>query len=161
MFQLLWLVSIEFCWFLFFFREITKMKQSRGAVGLPGADDDDFTVVPVESTSESTERLEFLKTPYHSCSTLSLLGWRCIEADIQTLNHRWNCLKSNCISAVCSECLRFSCCPGKKARILDAEGLALGCEIATSKKKARDLVDGSFHRSGPLVQLYDYIDASP
>uniref|UniRef100_A0A3Q1EJS5 FtsJ RNA 2'-O-methyltransferase 3 n=1 Tax=Acanthochromis polyacanthus TaxID=80966 RepID=A0A3Q1EJS5_9TELE len=34
----------------------------------------------------------------------------------------------------------------KKARILDAEGLALGCQIATSKKKARDLVDSSFHR---------------
>ncbi|XP_019735900.1 pre-rRNA 2'-O-ribose RNA methyltransferase FTSJ3 isoform X1 [Hippocampus comes] len=34
----------------------------------------------------------------------------------------------------------------KKARILDAEGLALGCQIATSKKKARDLVDNSFHR---------------
>nr|XP_057928494.1 pre-rRNA 2'-O-ribose RNA methyltransferase FTSJ3 [Doryrhamphus excisus] len=34
----------------------------------------------------------------------------------------------------------------KKARILDAEGLALGCEIATSKKKARDLLDNSFHR---------------
>ncbi|XP_014908190.1 pre-rRNA 2'-O-ribose RNA methyltransferase FTSJ3 [Poecilia latipinna] len=34
----------------------------------------------------------------------------------------------------------------KKARILDAEGLALGCEIATSKKRARDLVDHSFHR---------------
>uniref|UniRef100_A0A671UY50 pre-rRNA processing protein FTSJ3 n=1 Tax=Sparus aurata TaxID=8175 RepID=A0A671UY50_SPAAU len=36
-------------------------------------------------------------------------------------------------------------CP-LKARILDAEGLALGCEIATSKKRARDLMDGSFHR---------------
>ncbi|MEQ2178791.1 pre-rRNA processing protein ftsj3, partial [Goodea atripinnis] len=35
---------------------------------------------------------------------------------------------------------------GKKARILDPEGLALGCEIATSKKRARDLVDNSFHR---------------
>ncbi|KAG7514361.1 pre-rRNA processing protein FTSJ3 [Solea senegalensis] len=34
----------------------------------------------------------------------------------------------------------------KKARILDAEGLALGCQIATSKKRARDLVDTSFHR---------------
>ncbi|KAM4738615.1 pre-rRNA 2'-O-ribose RNA methyltransferase FTSJ3 [Anableps anableps] len=34
----------------------------------------------------------------------------------------------------------------KKARILDAEGLALGCEIATSKKRARDLIDNSFHR---------------
>ncbi|XP_038128166.1 pre-rRNA 2'-O-ribose RNA methyltransferase FTSJ3 [Cyprinodon tularosa] len=34
----------------------------------------------------------------------------------------------------------------KKARILNAEGLAIGCEIATSKKRARDLVDNSFHR---------------
>uniref|UniRef100_A0AAQ5ZU57 pre-rRNA processing protein FTSJ3 n=1 Tax=Amphiprion ocellaris TaxID=80972 RepID=A0AAQ5ZU57_AMPOC len=40
----------------------------------------------------------------------------------------------------------FLCSSGKKARILDAEGLALGCQIATSKKKARDLVDSSFHR---------------
>uniref|UniRef100_A0A672JS32 pre-rRNA processing protein FTSJ3 n=1 Tax=Salarias fasciatus TaxID=181472 RepID=A0A672JS32_SALFA len=35
---------------------------------------------------------------------------------------------------------------GKKARILNAEGLALGAMIATSKKRARDLVDSSFHR---------------
>ncbi|XP_030583186.1 pre-rRNA 2'-O-ribose RNA methyltransferase FTSJ3 [Archocentrus centrarchus] len=34
----------------------------------------------------------------------------------------------------------------KKARILSAEGLALGAQIATSKKRTRDLVDGSFHR---------------
>uniref|UniRef100_A0A3Q1IAA4 pre-rRNA processing protein FTSJ3 n=1 Tax=Anabas testudineus TaxID=64144 RepID=A0A3Q1IAA4_ANATE len=34
----------------------------------------------------------------------------------------------------------------KKARILDAEGLALGCQIATSKKRARDMMDNSFHR---------------
>ncbi|KAJ8374384.1 hypothetical protein SKAU_G00049640 [Synaphobranchus kaupii] len=34
----------------------------------------------------------------------------------------------------------------KRARILDPEGLALGCEIATSKKKRRDLMDGSFNR---------------
>ncbi|CAJ1060680.1 pre-rRNA 2'-O-ribose RNA methyltransferase FTSJ3 [Xyrichtys novacula] len=34
----------------------------------------------------------------------------------------------------------------KKARILDAEGLAMGAQIATSKKKTRDLIDGSFHR---------------
>ncbi|XP_029004654.1 pre-rRNA 2'-O-ribose RNA methyltransferase FTSJ3 [Betta splendens] len=34
----------------------------------------------------------------------------------------------------------------KKARILDAEGLAIGCQIATSKKRARDLMDDSFHR---------------
>ncbi|XP_068563516.1 pre-rRNA 2'-O-ribose RNA methyltransferase FTSJ3 [Cebidichthys violaceus] len=34
----------------------------------------------------------------------------------------------------------------KRARILDAEGLALGCQIATSKKRTRDLMDGSFHR---------------
>uniref|UniRef100_A0A8B9HZG7 pre-rRNA processing protein FTSJ3 n=1 Tax=Astyanax mexicanus TaxID=7994 RepID=A0A8B9HZG7_ASTMX len=34
----------------------------------------------------------------------------------------------------------------KKARILDAEGLALGAQIATSKKRRRDLIDDSFHR---------------
>ncbi|XP_031720073.1 pre-rRNA 2'-O-ribose RNA methyltransferase FTSJ3 [Anarrhichthys ocellatus] len=34
----------------------------------------------------------------------------------------------------------------KRARILNAEGLALGCQIATSKKRTRDLMDGSFHR---------------
>lgn len=36
--------------------------------------------------------------------------------------------------------------PDKRARILDAEGLALGAQIAASKKRARDLIDGSFHR---------------
>ncbi|XP_077082058.1 pre-rRNA 2'-O-ribose RNA methyltransferase FTSJ3 [Siphateles boraxobius] len=34
----------------------------------------------------------------------------------------------------------------KRARILDAEGLALGAQIVASKRRARDLVDGSFHR---------------
>ncbi|KAK1805911.1 hypothetical protein P4O66_012952, partial [Electrophorus voltai] len=34
----------------------------------------------------------------------------------------------------------------KRARILDAEGLAIGAEIAMSKKRHRDLVDDSFHR---------------
>ncbi|KAK2906592.1 hypothetical protein Q8A67_005577 [Cirrhinus molitorella] len=34
----------------------------------------------------------------------------------------------------------------KRARILNAEGLALGAQIATSKKRVRDLIDGSFHR---------------
>ncbi|XP_044055973.1 pre-rRNA 2'-O-ribose RNA methyltransferase FTSJ3 [Siniperca chuatsi] len=67
-------------------KEITRMKQAKGAGGMSGeAVDDDLQVVPVESTS-------------------------------------------------------------KKARILDAEGLALGCQIATSKKRARDLMDSSFHR---------------
>ncbi|XP_058495352.1 pre-rRNA 2'-O-ribose RNA methyltransferase FTSJ3 [Solea solea] len=67
-------------------KQITKMKQAKGAGGKSGdAEDGDFQVVPVESTS-------------------------------------------------------------KKARILDAEGLALGCQIATSKKRARDLLDNSFHR---------------
>lgn len=87
----------------------------------------------------------------HSYSTLSNgltmhRGWRINS------NCWWNCSRSKCISvvSVLSVCA-FSCSPGKKARILDAEGLALGCEIATSKKKTRDLVDGSFHRSGPLV----------
>uniref|UniRef100_A0A673A2P6 pre-rRNA processing protein FTSJ3 n=1 Tax=Sphaeramia orbicularis TaxID=375764 RepID=A0A673A2P6_9TELE len=76
-------VETRFCCFS---RDITRMKQAKGAAGISAeADDDDFQVVPVESTS-------------------------------------------------------------KKARILDAEGLALGSQIATSKKRARDLVDGSFHR---------------
>uniref|UniRef100_A0AAY4EHX4 pre-rRNA processing protein FTSJ3 n=1 Tax=Denticeps clupeoides TaxID=299321 RepID=A0AAY4EHX4_9TELE len=35
---------------------------------------------------------------------------------------------------------------GKKARILDPEGLALGAHLATSKKRHRDLIDDSFHR---------------
>ncbi|XP_035379312.1 pre-rRNA 2'-O-ribose RNA methyltransferase FTSJ3 [Electrophorus electricus] len=34
----------------------------------------------------------------------------------------------------------------KRARILDAEGLAIGAQIAMSKKRHRDLVDDSFHR---------------
>uniref|UniRef100_A0A3B4AGK4 Uncharacterized protein n=1 Tax=Periophthalmus magnuspinnatus TaxID=409849 RepID=A0A3B4AGK4_9GOBI len=33
----------------------------------------------------------------------------------------------------------------KKNQILDAEGLALGSQIAASKKRARDLIDDSFH----------------
>lgn len=76
-------------------KEITRMKQGRGAGGMSGeADDDDFQVVPVESIS-------------------------------------------------------------KKARILDAEGLALGCQIATSKKRARDLVDSSFHRFASSEEAWD------
>ncbi|XP_060797260.1 pre-rRNA 2'-O-ribose RNA methyltransferase FTSJ3 [Neoarius graeffei] len=38
----------------------------------------------------------------------------------------------------------------KRARILDAEGLALGAQIATSKKRRRDLIDESFHRFSSL-----------
>ncbi|CAL8309624.1 unnamed protein product [Lota lota] len=34
----------------------------------------------------------------------------------------------------------------KRSRVLDAEGLALGCQIASSKKRGRDLMDDSFHR---------------
>lgn len=51
------------------------MKQARGAGGLPGADEDDFSVVPVESTSESMEHFEFrievFNPSNHSYSTLS------------------------------------------------------------------------------------------
>ncbi|GAB0199371.1 pre-rRNA 2'-O-ribose RNA methyltransferase FTSJ3 [Grus japonensis] len=36
--------------------------------------------------------------------------------------------------------------PVKRARVLDAEGLALGSIIATSKKARRDLIDDSFNR---------------
>lgn len=43
----------------------------------------------------------------------------------------------------------------KKARILDAEGLALGCMIATSKKRERDLVDSSFHRFANSEEAWD------
>uniref|UniRef100_A0A8C3AX78 pre-rRNA processing protein FTSJ3 n=1 Tax=Cyclopterus lumpus TaxID=8103 RepID=A0A8C3AX78_CYCLU len=43
----------------------------------------------------------------------------------------------------------------KKARILDAEGMALGCLIATSKKRARDLLDGSFHRFAISEQQWE------
>ncbi|XP_008328200.1 pre-rRNA 2'-O-ribose RNA methyltransferase FTSJ3 [Cynoglossus semilaevis] len=43
----------------------------------------------------------------------------------------------------------------KKARILDAEGLALGCQIATSRKRARDLVDDSFHRFASSDQPWE------
>uniref|UniRef100_A0A8C7XL14 pre-rRNA processing protein FTSJ3 n=1 Tax=Oryzias sinensis TaxID=183150 RepID=A0A8C7XL14_9TELE len=64
-----------------------------------------------------------------------------------TIKKRWSiktrnllCMSSNLIFCVCF------CFLGKKARILNAEGLALGCQIATSKKKTRDLVDNSFHR---------------
>lgn len=46
------------------------MKQARGAGGLPGADDD-FAVVPVESTSESTEHFDS-NLLNHSRSTLSI-----------------------------------------------------------------------------------------
>uniref|UniRef100_A0A667WX91 pre-rRNA processing protein FTSJ3 n=1 Tax=Myripristis murdjan TaxID=586833 RepID=A0A667WX91_9TELE len=53
-------------------------------------------------------------------------------------------------------CLLFL--PGKRARILDAEGLALGCQIATSKKRARDLVDGSFHRFANSEQEWEIPD---
>ncbi|NWI54963.1 SPB1 protein, partial [Calyptomena viridis] len=38
--------------------------------------------------------------------------------------------------------------PVKRARVLDAEGLALGSIIATSRKARRDLIDDSFNRWG-------------
>uniref|UniRef100_A0A3Q3L8G0 pre-rRNA processing protein FTSJ3 n=1 Tax=Mastacembelus armatus TaxID=205130 RepID=A0A3Q3L8G0_9TELE len=64
-----------------------------------------------------------------------------------------------CASASCCLCRRGClwplCFPDKKARILDAEGLALGCQIATSKKRARDLVDSSFHRFASSEELWD------
>uniref|UniRef100_A0A3P9MP76 pre-rRNA processing protein FTSJ3 n=1 Tax=Oryzias latipes TaxID=8090 RepID=A0A3P9MP76_ORYLA len=53
------------------------------------------------------------------------------------------CCKPDSSNPVFYACFCFL---GKKARILNAEGLALGCQIATSKKKTRDLVDNSFHR---------------
>uniref|UniRef100_A0A8D3DNG2 pre-rRNA processing protein FTSJ3 n=1 Tax=Scophthalmus maximus TaxID=52904 RepID=A0A8D3DNG2_SCOMX len=43
----------------------------------------------------------------------------------------------------------------QKKKILDAEGLALGCQIATSKKRARDLMDGSFHRFANSEEVWE------
>uniref|UniRef100_A0AAY5EP30 pre-rRNA processing protein FTSJ3 n=1 Tax=Electrophorus electricus TaxID=8005 RepID=A0AAY5EP30_ELEEL len=48
--------------------------------------------------------------------------------------------------AVFEQSSRNSAFPRKRARILDAEGLAIGAQIAMSKKRHRDLVDDSFHR---------------
>lgn len=44
------------------------------------------------------------------------------------------------------QALTCPCASVKKARVLDAEGLALGSVIATSKKARRDLIDDSFNR---------------
>lgn len=44
------------------------------------------------------------------------------------------------------QALTCLCASVKKARVLDAEGLALGSIIATSKKARRDLIDDSFNR---------------
>uniref|UniRef100_A0A8C3AVT9 pre-rRNA processing protein FTSJ3 n=1 Tax=Cyclopterus lumpus TaxID=8103 RepID=A0A8C3AVT9_CYCLU len=46
-------------------------------------------------------------------------------------------------------------CPLVPIMILDAEGMALGCLIATSKKRARDLLDGSFHRFAISEQQWE------
>lgn len=76
------------------FREITRMKQARGAGGLPGADDDDFAVVPVESTSESTDNLECLKNFIlfsHPCSTLTH-GLTMHRG--RRISSEWNCPES-------------------------------------------------------------------
>uniref|UniRef100_A0A7N8YGV7 pre-rRNA processing protein FTSJ3 n=1 Tax=Mastacembelus armatus TaxID=205130 RepID=A0A7N8YGV7_9TELE len=72
------------------------------------------------------------------------------EDDLEEVKQRQKEMEKKCASASCCLCRRGClwplCFPDKKARILDAEGLALGCQIATSKKRARDLVDSSFHR---------------
>lgn len=44
-------------------------------------------------------------------------------------------------------------CPTAK-RVLDAEGLALGSIIATSKKARRDLIDDSFNRYWGLQSVF-------
>uniref|UniRef100_A0A665WIS0 pre-rRNA processing protein FTSJ3 n=1 Tax=Echeneis naucrates TaxID=173247 RepID=A0A665WIS0_ECHNA len=62
---------------------------------------------------------------------------------------------SKCV--VCNTVCVF-CSSGKKARILDAEGLALGSQIATSKKSTRDLIDGSFHRFASSEQEWEVPD---
>lgn len=138
------------------------MKQASGAGGLPGADDDDFTVVSVESTSESAEQFQFLKILVHWCFTLYPSVWRSIKLtsklrQLMELHQVKVHQRSVWVHLECMNVCAAPFSPGKKARILDAEGLALGCEIASSKKKARDLMDGSFHRSGPLVFTFRLI----
>lgn len=111
-------------------REITRMKQAKGTNGMSGeaGDEEDFKVVPVESISEywtlQSLFLEATEFKAHLC-----LNWLNLVCQLPVLRD------------LCGVCR-----PGKKARILDAEGLALGSQIATSKKRARDLMDGSFHR---------------
>lgn len=51
---------------------------------------------------------------------------------------------SGCLQV--GQALTCLCASVKKARVLDAEGLALGSVIATSKKARRDLIDDSFNR---------------
>lgn len=51
---------------------------------------------------------------------------------------------SGCLQV--GQALTCPCASVKKARVLDAEGLALGSVIATSKKARRDLIDDSFNR---------------
>jgi len=57
-------------------------------------------------------------------------------------------LAAPCVSG-CLQIGQALICPYaavKRARVLDAEGLALGSVIATSKKAKRDLIDDSFNR---------------
>uniref|UniRef100_A0A7N6B4T6 pre-rRNA processing protein FTSJ3 n=1 Tax=Anabas testudineus TaxID=64144 RepID=A0A7N6B4T6_ANATE len=70
---------------------------------------------------------ELISVPFLTCFSFAMQG---IFSEID--------LEGDVNSVLCSS--------GKKARILDAEGLALGCQIATSKKRARDMMDNSFHR---------------
>uniref|UniRef100_A0A7N8XLR1 pre-rRNA processing protein FTSJ3 n=1 Tax=Mastacembelus armatus TaxID=205130 RepID=A0A7N8XLR1_9TELE len=81
------------------------------------------------------------------------------EDDLEEVKQRQKEMEKKCASASCCLCRRGClwplCFPDKKARILDAEGLALGCQIATSKKRARDLVDSSFHRFASSEELWD------
>uniref|UniRef100_A0A665WIS4 pre-rRNA processing protein FTSJ3 n=1 Tax=Echeneis naucrates TaxID=173247 RepID=A0A665WIS4_ECHNA len=77
------------------------------------------------------------------------------EEDLAEVEQREKELKKKCV--VCNTVCVF-CSSGKKARILDAEGLALGSQIATSKKSTRDLIDGSFHRFASSEQEWEVPD---
>uniref|UniRef100_A0A674MUL6 pre-rRNA processing protein FTSJ3 n=1 Tax=Takifugu rubripes TaxID=31033 RepID=A0A674MUL6_TAKRU len=98
-------------------------------------------------------RLTWKKTPRTSFSSQS--GYRTTrEVQEAALTFVFKLIKFSA-SASTSRDLCGVCRSGKKARILDAEGLALGCQIATSKKRARDLMDGSFHRFASSEQPWD------
>uniref|UniRef100_A0AAQ5YJF8 pre-rRNA processing protein FTSJ3 n=1 Tax=Amphiprion ocellaris TaxID=80972 RepID=A0AAQ5YJF8_AMPOC len=123
------------------FSLMTVKKQKVNQVKFTDEDEEDEgqesgLVVELESKDEKMERetnLWFSKTSMNIVDVWTLLNNFSVRLKATGLPHFvFNWL--------------FLCSSGKKARILDAEGLALGCQIATSKKKARDLVDSSFHR---------------
>uniref|UniRef100_A0A8C8EIC7 pre-rRNA processing protein FTSJ3 n=1 Tax=Oncorhynchus tshawytscha TaxID=74940 RepID=A0A8C8EIC7_ONCTS len=89
-------------------------------------DDDDLDEIIEKQKEMAKDKAAKKKYVFHSVSLSLCIYLDCLD--------QWQDFK-RCVFP-----------PGKRARIMNAEGLALGCQIATSKKRSRDLVDGSFHR---------------